>query len=129
MSPSYVSLYLPFHLSFPIEPGILDSEQDDHLRGKKTNKKKSEREQEPGAEAGMRQVFCVFKCAHVCGVHCAGRLSAPSMRPLLLGSLAVSLAPPGCTALFFPAVADAWPLRLDTLAQLLAFCCSADGEA
>lgn len=120
-----------------IEPDILDSEQDDHLREKKNKekkKKKSEREQEPGAEAGMRQVFCVcvcvLKCAHVCGVHCASRLSAPSMRPLLLlGLVVVSAALPGCSALFSPAVADARHLRLDTLAQLLAFCCSADGEA
>lgn len=82
-------LRLSLSLVFSHSTCILDSEQDQHLRGKKTNKTKSEREQKPGAEAGMRQVFCVFKCAHVCGVHCASRLSAPSMRPLLLGVVVV----------------------------------------
>ena len=99
---------------------------------------RTEREQEPGAEAGMRQVFsvrvvrvCVFKCAHVCCVLCASRLSAPSMRLLLLGLVVVvvSVALPGCSAPFSPAVADARPLCPDTLAQLLAFCCRADGGA
>lgn len=54
------------------------------------------------------------------------RLSAPSMRPLLLGLLVVSVALPGCPALFSPAVADGRHLFLNTLAQLLAFCYSAD---
>lgn len=83
---------------------------------------KTGRQQEPGAEAGMRQVFlciarvCACKCAHVCCVLGASRLSTPSMR-LLLESVVVSVALPGCSALFSPAVADAavvahWFLRL-----------------
>lgn len=42
----------------------------------------------------------VCKCAHVCSVLCASRLSAPSMRPLLLGLVVVSVALPGCSTLF-----------------------------
>lgn len=87
---------------------------------------RTQRDQEPGAEAGMRQVFfvCVCasrvcKCAHVCSVLCASRLSAPSMRPLSLGLVVVSVALPGCSALFSPAVAGARPLCLGALATAL----------
>ena len=74
-------------------------------------------------EASVLRVcrVCVSKCAHVCCVLCARRLSAPSMR-LLLGLVVVSVALPGCPAPFSPALADAWT-------TLLAFCCSADGGA
>lgn len=87
----------------------------------------------------MRQVVCVRAvresvCEYV-SVHTYALCSVPavclppSMRPLLLRLVVVSVALPGCSALFSSAVADAQPPCLDTLAQLLAFCYSADGGA
>lgn len=97
--------YLNFQL-FPT--GIVDSEQGDYL--KEWNNKKPD--QKPGAEAGMRQVLCtspkVCSCMQCCPL-CLGSLSEPSMRPLWW-----LLSEASC---------------MDTLTQLLAFCCSADGVA
>lgn len=128
LSPSHISLYHPF-LLFPIEPHNLDPEKD-HRLGENRNSEQRlfEREQEPGAEAGMRQVFCVYVCVCVRAlkVHTYAVCTVSDVCFLHQWSCCCR---GWCSAVLFRAAADARPICLDTLAQLLAFCCSTDGEA
>lgn len=113
----------------PIEAHNLDPEKD-HRLGENRNSEQRlfEREQEPGAEAGMRQVF--FERARVCvralKVHTYAVCTVSDVCFLHQWSCCCR---GWCSAVLFRAAADARPICLGTLAQLLAFCCSTDGDA